>query len=464
MAPSRMMRLREWSTSTWGRAYAAVGAIVVLSSGQGFRYLVGVPLYAVGVVLTVAVVLLAFRRHLRKVRVPLLIWTFVALAAMTLLWSATRGVTAVAVLALVATTAVAVVIVTSTGRTQMMAYLYRGLQFSLALGLAFELYVALIVRAPLPRLSTDLASISGVNPSALPMWSGNLLFSGGPIQGFVGNRNIFGSLALLAGIVAVVLLLERRIGRLDGFLTLGAAVLVHALTLSATVSIAALYAGVLAAAALIIRVAPPRRKRVLSFAVLACSAVVAVLTIKFRTEIFALFDRRSDATNRAFIWDHTMSLALERPEGWGYVGYWPIWQEPYSSVVNGVGVVAPHAHNAYLDTWLQMGLIGLALLVVIVVLTFGSAWRLVERASAGDTYIPLGWALLTAAIALEALAESRMIVDWGWFLLVVLCCSGPQAFTLTVVDPELVRTGAPPGRPEEAEDPVLVLSRAVQWR
>lgn len=459
MRNERAARCWEWTGSRWGRAYAAVGTVVVLSSGQGFRYLLGLPLYLALCAATVVAVLVAFRHQLSRVRVPWLIVNFVALAAITLLWSETRGVTAVATLALAVVTLVAATIVSTTGRTQVMAYLYRGLQVSLGLGLLFELFVSLVVRAPLPRLANDLATLSEVDPGRLPDWSDNLLFAGGPIQGFVGNRNVFDSLALLTGIIAVVLLLERRVRRLDGLLNVGAVVLVHLLTLSATVSIAMLYVSVLGAAALLIRRAPVQRKRVLSYLVLACSAVVAVVTIKFRAEIFEMFDRSADATNRVFIWDETMRLAMARPEGWGYVGYWPIWHDPYRSVVEKVGVVVPHGHNAFLDAWMQMGLIGLALLLVIVVLTFGSAWRLVERASAGDTYIPLGWAMLTAAIALEALAESRMLVDWGWFLLVVLYCSGPQAFTLTVVDPELVRTGTPASERGETEDPILVLSR-----
>lgn len=459
MRNQRVARCWEWTASRWGRAYAAVGTVVVLSSGQGFRYLLGIPLYLMLCAATVLAVLIAFRRYLERVRVPWLIVNFVALASLTIVWSETRAVTAVATLALAVVTLVAATIVTTTGRAQVMAYLYRGLQVSLALGLLFELYVSVVIRHPIPRLAGDLAHLSGVDPGRLPQWSENLLFAGGPIQGFVGNRNVFDSLALLAGIIAVVLLLERRVRRLDGFLTLGAAGLVHLLTLSATVSIAALYVTVLGVAAIVIRRAPAPRKRILSYLVLACSAVVAVVTIKFRAEIFEMFDRSADATNRVFIWDETMRLAMARPEGWGYVGYWPIWHEPYRSVVEEVGVVVPHGHNAFLDAWMQMGLIGLALLLVIVVLTFGSAWRLVERASAGDTYIPLGWAMLTAAIALEALAESRMLVDWGWFLLVVLYCSGPQAFTLTVVDPELVRTGTPAAERDSGEDPVLVLSR-----
>lgn len=468
MLVERAGRCWDWSAGRWGRAYASVGTVVLLASGTGFRYLLGLPLYFVMCALALGSVLIAFRHSLRETRVPLLIGSFVGLAALTTLWSTTRAVTALAVVALAVVTFVAIVIASFTSRVQAMAYLYRGLQFSVVGGLLFELYVAVVVRAPLPRRADDLATVAQTDPDALPMWSDNLLFSGGPIQGFVGNRNPFASLALLLAIVAVVLLLERRIGRLDGALTLGAAALVYVLTDSATVAIMLTYVTVIAVAALLIRRAPAPRKRALSFVVLAASAVVAVVTIKFRTEIFGFFDRGSDATNRTTIWNGVVDAAVQRPEGWGYVGYWPVWHEPYRSIGAEVGMVVPHGHNAYLDAWLQLGLIGLALLLGIVVLTFGSAWRLVERASRGDTFIPLGWALLTAAIALEALTESRMLVEWGWFLLVLLYCSGPQAFTLTVVDPELVRTGAPPGEDLEDEDPVLVLSREAarrsRWR
>ena len=113
------------------------------------------------------------------------------------------------------------------------------------------------------------------------------------------------------------------------------------------------------------------------------------------------------------------------------------------TIVDNVGVLAAHAHNAFLDSWLQLGLIGLALLLAMVLLLFGSAWRLVERANWGDTYIPLGWALLTAGLVLQALTESRLLVEGGWFLLVALYCSGPPVFKLTIVDPSLVHTGNP---------------------
>jgi len=437
-------------TSERVRDYLTVWTVVLLVSGQGFRYLLGIPAYAVLAVVTVAAVVLCFRAPLRTLRLPLLLSAFVGLAALSILWSGTRAVTAAAVAVVLIITYLAVVMMRRASAAEFMVLLYRGLQISLYGGLLFELIVALAIRHPVAPLGRDLQRIADESGSFDPiMWSDNNLFHGGPIQGFVGNRNPFASIALLTAILAFVLLLERSVRRADALVTLAAALAVYLLTLSATVTVASVYIVGLVLSALAIRSVSLPSKRVLSFVTLAVTAIAAVLTIKYRALIFGLLDRSADATHRTDIWDQVIHVAWLRPEGWGYVGYWPIWDEPYATIVDHAGVLAAHAHNAFLDSWLQLGLIGLTLLIVIVVLLFGSAWRLVERAEKGDTFIPLGWALLAAALVLESLTESRLLVEGGWFLLVALYCSGPQVFTLTIVDPNLVHTGST--RAERAE-------------
>lgn len=440
-------------TTEGARSAVTIWTVVLLISGQGFRYLLGLPLYGVLCAVTIAAVFLIFRPTLRTLRPPLLIGAFVGLAALSIVWSATRGVTTIAVVALVATTAIAIITARGASNIDFMLRLYRGLQVSLFLGILFELIVAFVIRSAVPPLVSDLESLAasrGGDP-VQSNWSDNLLLEGGPVQGFVGNRNPFGGIALLVAVVACVLLLDRRIRRLDGWITLGAAAAVHAVTMSATVTASVFVLGALTVGAYVLRRLRPRAKRVLSFTIIACSAIGAVLTLKYRDEIFALLDRGSDFTHRTEIWYEVINFAMQRPDGWGYVGYWPIWQFPYSEIGTGLDYVRPtHGHNAFLDAWLQLGLIGVVLLVGIVVLLFGSAWRLVERADRGDTHLPLGWALLTVALVMQALTESRLLVEGGWFLLVALYCIGPPVFTLTIVDPELVHYGTRMRKADEA--------------
>lgn len=434
------------------RDLLTIWTVLFVVSGQGFRYLMGLPAYVVLTVVTVTLLFIAFKPAWIKLKPPLLIGSFVALAALSFLWSGTRGVTALAVVALVITTLIAFITARGTTSGHYMVLLYRGLQASLALGIVFELTVALIVRRPIHPLVGDITRLAQEHgQEAKVWWSQNLLFDGGPIQGFVGNRNPFGAIALMAAIMAFIMLLERRVRRADAVVTLAAALGVHVLTRSATVTVALLYVVALTVSAMVIRRVPVMFKRPLSFATLALTAVAGVLTIKYRQEIFDLLDRSPDATHRADIWVQVVHFAQQRPEGWGYVGYWPIWEQPYKSIVDSTGVVAAHAHNAYLDAWLQTGLVGMVLFLVIMVLLFGGTWRLVERASRGDTFIPLAWALLAAAMAIQGLTESRPLVEGGWYLIVALFCLGPQLFTLTIVDEELVHYGSRDREPPPRE-------------
>lgn len=421
-----------------------IWVVVLLTCGQGFRYMIGTPGYIALCLVSVALVIVSFRPTLRSLKPPLLIGAFVGLAALSILWSVTKVVTVLAVAALVLTTLIAIITARGTRNTAFMVRLFRGFQISLFLGVIFEILVALLVDGPLQPFVRDLESLAS-NQGGDPIqnaWSENALLEGGPIQGFVGNRNPFGAIALFAGILAVVLVLDGRIRRLDGWFTVGVAVAVHFLTMSATVTGSLVVLLALSAGAVVIRRVSPRTKRVLSFSIVACAAIASVLVLKYRDEIFAMLDRRSDFTSRADIWVDVVRYAMERPDGWGYVGYWPIWHYPYSEIGADLEYVRPtHAHNAFLDAWLQLGLIGVVLLFGIVVLLFGSAWRLVERADRGDTFIPLGWALLTVALAMQALTESRLLVEGGWYLLVALFCIGPPVFRLTIVDPQLVHYG-----------------------
>ncbi|MDN4471905.1 O-antigen ligase family protein [Demequina zhanjiangensis] len=443
------MNWRDRLSSRPVRDGLTVWIIVLLTSGQGFRYLLGIPVYAAVCVLSIVAIAAAFRPTLATVRLPLPLGAFVSLATLTVLWSSTRAVSVLAVVVLLATTFAAAVTVRSAGNRRFMVLLYRGFQVSLGLGILLELVAAFLVRGPIYPPMTDLTSLTdGKNVVGDDLtWTDGLLLDGGPIQGWVGNRNPFGMIALLAAVTGVVVLLEGLVRRADAALTLLAAGAVHLLTMSATVTVAALYLAGITIAAFWIRRAPPGGKKVISRAVLTLTAVAAVLTIKYRDVIFGVFDRGADLTNRTEIWRQVVAAAEMRPEGWGYVGYWPVWEAPYSGIVERAGVLATHAHNAFLDTWLQMGLVGLALLVAIVVLIFGSSWRLVERADRGDTYIPLAWTLLTVAMLLQSLTESRILVEGGWYLMVVLFLSAPQVFRLTLVDPSLVHRGTP-GRAE----------------
>ena len=70
-----------------------------------------------------------------------------------------------------------------------------------------------------------------------------------------------------------------------------------------------------------------------------------------------------------------IGLAQQRPVlGWGWVSYWPPWVPPFDDLISRNGVQVMHAHNAWLDVWLQLGIVGLIVVGALVLSTFVRAW------------------------------------------------------------------------------------------
>ncbi|HWU59725.1 MAG TPA: O-antigen ligase family protein, partial [Microbacteriaceae bacterium] len=85
------------------------------------------------------------------------------------------------------------------------------------------------------------------------------------------------------------------------------------------------------------------------------------------------------------------------------------------------------AHNAYLDVWMQIGIVGLIIFIILVASTLGRSWfAAVDRPRVGvvdnqpftaTTLLPL---LLVAALIAQSAAESRILVEGGWAILVFI--------------------------------------------
>ena len=79
----------------------------------------------------------------------------------------------------------------------------------------------------------------------------------------------------------------------------------------------------------------------------------------FWNALLGLFGKSDDLTGRLDIWNAVIGLAAQRPWfGWGWVGYWPPWVEPFDGLAVRNGVEYLQAHNAWLDVWLQLGIVG----------------------------------------------------------------------------------------------------------
>jgi len=99
-------------------------------------------------------------------------------------------------------------------------------------------------------------------------------------------------------------------------------------------------------------------------------------------------------SGRIFIWDFATYQIGHRPLlGWGYESFWLVGSDA-PSVVEAQGWLKtmPNSHNGYLDTVVEMGLVGLALLVIFIMTTLHAIGRVAVRNPAR------AWVMLSLAI------------------------------------------------------------------
>ena len=130
-----------------------------------------------------------------------------------------------------------------------------------------------------------------------------------------------------------------------------------------------------------------------------------------------------------------IGLAQQRPVfGWGWVSYWAPWVKPFKGLATRNGVEYLQAHNAWLDVWLQLGIVGLVVFILLVLSTFGRTWFLAvdrPRTTVADdrpyTATALLPVLLLAALIAQSFAESRLLIEGGWAILVTLAVATKRA-------------------------------------
>jgi exopolysaccharide production protein ExoQ len=409
------------------RSFATFLLFTVLA-GQFWRNLLG--WWGFGAIVLIAVVgsvaaLAAYKPDWMWRRFPKSLGVFLVLATLSIIWSFYPGASAVGLVLQWSTTFAALFLALILSWGEFLRVLASALRWILGLSLLFEVAIGLFVRdAVLPFW----VSYSEEKVPAAFYWSRGLLFEGGPIEGIVANRNLLGFIALLAAIVFAVQLAAGTVKRGWGVAWLVLALAMLVLTRSATVTAALVVVVVVLLFALWARRRGESRRRPI-YAVAAVSAVaVGVALTALAPRLLAALGKSEDLTGRLDIWSSVVELARERSAfGWGWVSYWAPWVEPFDGLAVRKGVEYLQAHNAWLDVWLQLGLAGVIAFAALALSTLWRSWflavdrprrRLTDDAPyAPSALLPL---LVIAALLAQSVAESRLLIEYGWVLLVVL--------------------------------------------
>ena len=487
LAPTPVVRSRDpralwraWMRGELGftRTMALVSAVLMVAfAGDMLRYTIGWFGYAAVVALLLVLLGVAFARRVSPLRarhLPTMLLAFLGWCALSIAWSQYRLETAGAVVVLLATAFAGMSIAVSLTRFQFVraaGAAFRGLVYGRCSSAGVALWWPGGVVPPAYLYSGDLQRMLGPDApsSAAEMpahfyWSHGDLFTGGALQGLPGNRNLLAMVALLALIITLAELWDRQLGWTASII--GAVAAVFTLWRSDSVTVYVAIAFVLLGAAL---VAAGRRLRrpgrwlmyVVVGALLIAGAVFVVLN---NNEIFAQMNRTSDMSGRGDIWRSVLALGATSPlVGIGWIGYWVPWLPQFAQlgVVNGTAY--HQAHNAFLEVWLQTGAVGLAFFAVLVFTTLIRTWwvaidrpdtPLVEPIRedgtphlAGSTALPF---LIMVALVVQAMTESRLIIEGGWLLLTSFAIYAK----LRVQDPVILPRGI---RPSTRTGPIAVV-------
>lgn len=405
----------------------AVLAFYLVLAGDSLRYSLswyGWGVVAIAVAAISVVILVRLRSTWRLNRLPYPLIAFVAITILSLAWSDYTAWTAIGiVLNLMAVVAGAALAIALT-RTEVLWALGTALRFALGLSLLFELVVAVIIRHPILPWWENFGT---EKIHAADYWSRDLLFTGKQIQGVMGNSNLLGFVALLGLIVFAIQLASRTVTKIWGIFWIVVAVACIALTRSATVTIAL---GIVAVAAIILLLLRAQRggrgRLVVSILSIAFVVAAGIGGFVFRVKVFELLGKNGTLTGRTGIWTNVIALASQRPiQGWGWVGYWNPFVKPFtSSKFNLGGVQYLQAHDAWLDVWFQIGIVGLIVFVAFVLSTVVRTWILSIDRSGIDVGkrgprdpISLLAVLVVIALVAQSFTESRLIIEYGILLM-----------------------------------------------
>lgn len=386
--------------------------------------------YGVMVALGVAGSVVLLRRrstavHWKNLPYPLM--AFFAFCLLSIIWSDYRLYTTLGVFVQLITAAAGISIAITLSWAELLIALGWTLRLILGFSFVFEFIVSVFIRHPI--FPVWVVPDDPEHPAALLYWSRNLLFDGGKIQGIVGNSSLLAMAALLALITFSLQLASRSVNRFWGGFWILVSLITIAITRSATIFAGLAVVIAVAAIVLLVRRARTARGRALIYgALVVVLALFVVAGTVLRTPLLAALGKTSTLTGRVGIWDAVIRFASERPAfGWGWLGYWIPWIEPFKSldVVRG-GVQVLHAHNAWLDVWLQVGIVGLVIFIIWTFTTLVRSWLvakdriIVEPGTLGTySWVSLLPLLMFSAQLIQSIAESRMLLEGGLMLLVI---------------------------------------------
>lgn len=395
-------------------AALAQSTLVVVLCAPAVRGMIGWPGYIAGIAtLTVlAAAMLVLRRGTLDWEglLPTSILVFLGWIALSVLWSGYQWATVSSVAYQLALAFLAIAIGVTRDIIQIIRSVGDVLRFVLAASVAVEVVAGVLIDRPLRFLGIE-----------------GQLAVGGPIQGLVGTRNQLGLVCLLAIVTFAVELMTRSVARGPAIASLALAGATLLFTRSAVSAGVLVVAAVVALALRWVRRGDSEHRRTRQYVTLSVAVGAALAAWIFRSRIIELLNAGSEFEFRLTLWQQVGRFVDLAPLiGWGWVGYWRTELYPFTAIDFLSGRPHSSSLNALFDLALQVGVVGAVLFTALVGLALWRSWLIASERKAVVHVWPV---MVLTVLVVTALAESSILLDAGWLLVVVCAMRAAQGLS-----------------------------------
>lgn len=252
-------------------------------------------------------------------------------------------------------------------------------------------------------------------------------------QGIYGHKNNLGAAMALGVVVFVFRAVSDRQRSLRWWAAVGLALLLLLMAHSSTGLVACLFT-------LSVFILSPALRWTLKRAILfflgvgALAVGAGLWAINHIAFVLSMISRDPSFTGRTTVWIISIAMIARHPWlGYGYSEAWPGYGSDIVARLTGLSGMS-HAHNAILNLWLDLGLLGV---VIFILQYFKSLWRavvVVRHTRTVEWMWPLVFLFFLAAYGLvESVVLQKNGLSWILFTAVVIQISCRAGATLSTV-------------------------------
>jgi O-antigen ligase len=188
----------------------------------------------------------------------------------------------------------------------------------------------------------------------------------GAWKGIFGHKNDLGVFMVFLASPALYLPRRGGLARLCRICFLLMTLVLIAFSQSRSGWLVAIAYGAFFCASAILRRFSRRSRSLLLLVSLALALVVGTLVYQNYGAFLELIGKDATLSDRTEIWKAVMASIWKKPLlGYGYGAFWQGLLGPSADVIISIHFGIGHAHNGFLNVWLEMGIVGLALVVLV---------------------------------------------------------------------------------------------------